>query len=110
MEPTPTRLPRSVWVNHSEFERAVHAGRTTARGVAVDTFRQDPKAHGAPLPCDGRGSLHTGKQQANPRKLGIWQLSSPAAVGDGVTGLRVIDGDAIFGGAERDRDPQRNGE
>ena len=46
MEPTPTKLPRSVWVNHSEFEEAVHVGRTTARGPAVDAFRQDPKAHG----------------------------------------------------------------
>jgi len=46
MEPTPTELPRSAWVNNSEFDEAVHVGHATARGAAVDAFRQDPKAHG----------------------------------------------------------------
>jgi hypothetical protein len=42
MEPTPTKLPRSVWVSHSEFKEAIDVGRTSARGAAVDAFRAGP--------------------------------------------------------------------
>jgi hypothetical protein len=41
-----------------------------------------------------RGSLHIGKQHVNARKasVGVWQLSSSAAAGDGLIGSRLIDG------------------